>query len=592
MNERPRGHQRFSVFQRSADDEAGRRGAHHAYADVFRGFGSVLDIGCGTGIFLDMVRERGVARTLGVDRDPDMVDETRARGHDARVMDARTQLSSIRERFDGVHLAFVIETMDGDDGIVALRDCASLLKPDGLLVVRTLNPRNASVRDGGLWLEPWTKRAWPLETLHVALTDLGLRIVGAGNEPEGWQHTYVVARAPATASHGAERVATAFQGEFFAYNSMALVNRELARALLAHDDANGAQRAGLVVVPDEPAPEPSVLADARFAPLRARTRRGVPPCDVLIRQSNGAADFRRVDGANAIVQILPWEYGTLPRSWVDGIRAGGADEIWTPSEYCRTMFLEAGIDADRVAVVPNGVDPERFSPDRDVDAYPIASRATFRFLFVGGMLPRKGVDVLLAAYRRAFARGDDVALVLKLFGTRTFYQLDDGGASLRAFASDPSAPELIVIDDELTDADVVRLYRACDALAFPYRGEGFGLPMLEALACGLPVIATAGGAADAFLDDDVAFRIPAARTALRGAMRGETLAGEGWWLEPDAGALAEIMRHVVAHRDEARAKALRGAHRARTQWTWARAADVAAGRLRRLTGRGAEPAQR
>ncbi len=149
-----------------------------------------------------------------------------------------------------------------------------------------------------------------------------------------------------------------------------------------------------------------------------------------------------------------------------------------------------------------------------------------------------------------------------------------------------------MIDDELTDEDVVRLYRSCDALAFPYRGEGFGLPMLEALACGLTVIATAGGAADAFLDDDVAYRVPSTRVPLRGAIRGEALAGEGWWLEPDADALAGILRHVVAHGDEARAKALRGSQRARTQWTWDRAADVAAARLRRLAGHGAEPAQR
>jgi glycosyltransferase involved in cell wall biosynthesis len=575
LADRPAGHQRFSIFHRSADEEAGRRAWHHAYADVFAGFGSVLDVGCGTGLFLDLLRERGVARTVGVDRDPEMVADTLARGHEARVLDARTELGGIGERFDGVHLAFVIETMDGEEGIAALRACAGLLAPDGLLVVRTLNPRNVAVRDGAFWFEPWAKRPWPLETLHVALTDLDLRIVGAGNEPDGWQHVYILGRTPSTASIGA-RVRVAFQGEFFAYNSMATVNRELARALLAHPDA------APVIVADEPAPEPSVATDPRFAALRATMRRGVPPCDVLIRQSNGGADFRRADAARAIVQILPWEYGALPPAWVDGLRAGGADEVWTPSEYCRTMFLDAGIAPERIVVVPNGIDPERFSPDRAVEPYPLATRATFRFLFIGGVLPRKGVDVLLAAYRRAFGATDDVALVLKLFGTRTFYQPADGGASIRAFPEEPDAPELLVIEDELTDDDVVRLYRSCDALAFPYRSEGFGLPMLEALACGLPVIATAGGAADAFLDDDVAYRVPARRVPISGVVRGEQLAGEGWWLEPDVDALAAIMRHVATHAAEARAKALLGSERARRDWTWARAAEIAAARLRRL----------
>ena len=575
MADRPAGHQRFSVFHKTADDEPGRRAWHHAYADVFRGCGSVLDVGCGTGLFLDLLRERGVERVLGIDRDPEMVADTRARGHEARVLDARAGLERIGERFDGVHLAYVIETLDGDEGLGVLRVCASLLAPDGLLVVRTLNPRNAAVRDGGLWFEPWVKRPWPLETLHVALTDLGLRIVGAGNEPDGWQHVYVLGRSPSAGA--GERVRIAFQGEFFAYNSMATVNRELARALLAQPGA------APVVVPDEPLPEPSVAADPRFAALRDHMRRGVPPCDVLIRQSNGAADFRRVDGVRTIVQILPWEYGALPAAWVDGLRAGGADEVWTPTEYCRAMFLAAGIEPERVTVVPNGIDPERFSPDRVVEPYPLATRATFRFLYLGGVLPRKGVDVLLAGYRRAFSAGSDVALVLKLFGTRSFYQLDDAGESFRAFAADPAAPELVLIDEDLTDEDVIRLYRSCHALAFPYRSEGFGLPMLEALACGVPVIATAGGAADAFLDDEVAYRIPAQRVSIGGVMRGEQLSGEGWWLEPDVDALAALMRHVVEHPEEARAKARLGAQRARNDWTWDRAAEVAAARLRSLT---------
>jgi glycosyltransferase involved in cell wall biosynthesis len=579
VSDRPPGHQRFSVVHRSAADDAERRSAHHAFAEVFRGLESALDVGCGSGLFLDMLRERGVQRLLGVDRDPELVEEACARGHQARVLDARRALPSLHERFAGIHLGFVLETMDGETGIAALRDLVALLAPDGLLVVRTLNPRNAQVRDGGFWLEPWNVRPWPLETVHQVLRDLGLRIVGAGNEPEGWQHTYLLGRAPAAPPAQTARIAVAFQGEFFAYNSMAVVNRELARALLAHPDVAPA------IVPDEPAPESSVADDPRYAQLRATARRGVPACEVLIRQSNGVPDFTRVAGVRASVQILPWEYGSLPRAWVEGLRDGGTDEVWTPSAYCREMFLAAGIAPERVAVVPNGIDPARFSPDRPIAPYPLATRKTFRFLYLGGVLPRKGVDVLLTAYRRAFGRDDDVALVLKIFGTRSFYPLEDEGAALRAFAVDPTAPELEIVDAEVSDEDVVRLYRTCDALAFPYRSEGFGLPMLEALACGMPVIATAGGAADAFLDETVAYRVPAQRRALTATGRSDVLVGPGWWLEPDVAALAATMRHVAAHPDEARARAARGAQRARTEWTWERAAEIAAQRLRALIAR-------
>ena len=67
------------------------------------------------------------------------------------------------------------------------------------------------------------------------------------------------------------------------------------------------------------------------------------------------------------------------------------------------MYLDAGLDEDRVHVVPNGVDLERFAPDGD---RPTRSTrpAALRFLFVGGAIARKGVDVLLAAWQRGLRR--------------------------------------------------------------------------------------------------------------------------------------------------------------------------------------------
>jgi glycosyltransferase involved in cell wall biosynthesis len=59
------------------------------------------------------------------------------------------------------------------------------------------------------------------------------------------------------------------------------------------------------------------------------------------------------------------------------------------------------------------------------------------------------------------------------------------------------------------DDEMPGLYAACDSLVHPSRGEEFGLPIAEAMACGLPVVVTAGGAADDFCDDRTAYRIPA-----------------------------------------------------------------------------------
>ena len=260
----------------------------------------------------------------------------------------------------------------------------------------------------------------------------------------------------------------------------------------------------------------------------------------------------------------PWELDVLPVSMVECLRR--ADELWTPSTFCRDAFLRSGLASDRVHVVPNGIDPRVFRPQGP--KRPLPTRASVRLLFVGGTIARKGIDVLLDAYLRAFTARDDVCLVVKDMGRRTFYRGQTHDARIAALARDPACPEILYLDDDLSELELAALYRACDALVHPYRGEGFGLPILEAMACGLPVVATAGGAADDFFDERVGWPIAATPRELGGWLGNERLAGVGRMLEPDRDALVEALRRVVLDREEARRRGRACDVGARRAWTW------------------------
>src|SRR5581483_3106462 len=99
-----------------------------------------------------------------------------------------------------------------------------------------------------------------------------------------------------------------------------------------------------------------------------------------------------------------------------------------------------------VHVVPNGVDLDRFRPDGP--AHPLPPAAT-TFLYVGGTIWRKGVDLLLAAYADAFTEADDVLLVVKSFGSGTSYRQGSADAEVEAFAQRPGAPRLLLLRDDL-----------------------------------------------------------------------------------------------------------------------------------------------
>ena len=79
-------------------------------------------------------------------------------------------------------------------------------------------------------------------------------------------------------------------------------------------------------------------------------------------------------------------------------------------------------------------------------------------------------------------------------GTDSFYQGQGAEGLIRAIQNDPSAPEPVYLKEMLSEADMPRLPAACDCLAHPYRGEGFDLPVLDAMARGLPVITMEAGA--------------------------------------------------------------------------------------------------
>jgi glycosyltransferase involved in cell wall biosynthesis len=241
--------------------------------------------------------------------------------------------------------------------------------------------------------------------------------------------------------------------------------------------------------------------------------------------------------AGRLALIQPWEFGAVPRDWVEPI-VRNVDELWVPSDFVRRMYVESGVDAARVHTVPNGVDLGRFTPDGprlDLDA------PGLRLLFVGGLIDRKGPDVLLAAYQEAFAGRDDVTLVIKDFGANGVYAFTDRDG-LRAYAAAGTLPRVVLLEDELSGDDMAALYRACDILVHPYRGEGFAMPVLEAMACGLPVVVTAGGPTDEFCPPDAGWRIRATRKPIAGAtVDGIVTAGAPWMLEPDAGHLAELL---------------------------------------------------
>ena len=362
------------------------------------------------------------------------------------------------------------------------------------------------------------------------------------------------------------------EGAISGTSSLAGINRELARALVRAD----ASDVRLVDIDDR----------ASTAELGASqdSVAGLLPAypDVTIHHAHPPEFLPRSPGRS--VQIAHWEYGPPPADW-PALVDGRVDEVWASSSWVRDWYVRAGMDPDKVVVVPLGVDPDRFSPSTPPldlgDAAP-----GYRFLFVGGLVWRKGADLLAQAFGDAFTARDDVTLVIKTYGAAGPYTSDGCDVLIGRLRTLTGGPRVHIMDGDMDEADMPGLYAACYCLVHPYRGEAFGMTMLEAMACGLPVVMPDMGAARDFADAETALLVPA-RTHVVPSLDATGLRMTEYpvVVEMDVDDLAAKLRWVFEHRDEARAVGARAAEHVAAEWTWDQAAACVQDRVAALSGR-------
>lgn len=281
--------------------------------------------------------------------------------------------------------------------------------------------------------------------------------------------------------------------------------------------------------------------------------------------------FRPPRGSQSIA-VRTWDFGPLPTAWVEKINRE-FDQFWAYSHWIAKQAEIAGVEPARIRVVPLGVDPQVFRPDGV--RFPLMDDRSFRFLFVGGVSARKGTDILLDAYTQAFTATDDVSLVIKDHSGDLFYKGDAVRSRISALAADPTAPRIVHLDEFLGLEELAALYRACDVGVFPYRAEGFCLPILEAIACGTPPIVPNFGACLDFCSGEVAFLTPVRRINLPVNNRFKVALGfeedvtEVDFCEVERATLAQRMREVAGGlRGERDRMAAAGVKRARERFTW------------------------
>ncbi len=312
----------------------------------------------------------------------------------------------------------------------------------------------------------------------------------------------------------------------------------------------------------EPEESCAVTDDPLFAALRQPVR-----AKAMITFSTPPM-VEKIEGVKTVNYSLIETDRILP-AWARHSRTH--DHVVVATRSSRDAWIAGGVPPERVSVCPEGVDapgdalPMQLNINGEKPG-PISAYRV-RFLNVSDAVPRKNLIGLLRVWLRATRADDDAALILKCGGRGTGAELAELVATAIRQTGVPyqQAGRIAWLDARLSDPDMQSLTAAATHYWSMSHGEGWDLPMAQAGAMGLTLIAPRHSAYLDYLDDRSAHFIPAAPSPAVGPYDGSS-----WWT-PDEDAAVGLIRAIIdnpdAHRRDARA--------ALAPFTW----EAAAGRL-------------
>ncbi len=352
--------------------------------------------------------------------------------------------------------------------------------------------------------------------------------------------------------------------------------RELLRAL----DQQGVHTAYRYVYGPKtvfPPEEPPSSGDYRLNVIHDRPVPRSPEVSVVYGQGDV---FKRNRGRYPIGYTM-LEVDGFPAEWVR--QANTMQEVWVPSEFNRRGFLECGLKRP-VHLMPLGVDVRYFHPGITARPNP-AGEFVFLALFEWG--ERKEPALLLRSFNDEFSAREPVRLLCKVINRDPGVRLRE---EIRRLGLRQSGGKISYLFNlEFPHYQLGSLYCSVDAFVSVSRGEGWNMPLMEAMACGLPAIATDWGAHQEFVHPGIAYPLRVSKLVPAVA---KCPYYDGFrWAEPDTEHLRHLLRHVYEQRDEARQRGQAAAREMAARWTWEASARRIVQRLEAI-GAGAGTAMR
>jgi autotransporter strand-loop-strand O-heptosyltransferase len=281
--------------------------------------------------------------------------------------------------------------------------------------------------------------------------------------------------------------------------------------------------------------------------------------NIVLMETNHKFFWDRYNGPKIAFNV--WESSLQPENFFNKLKE--FDQVWVPTEWQRQCTIDQGIPAEKVFVVHEGVDLERFSPTKNQ-----IKNKKFQFMIFGRWDYRKYTKELVQAFIEEFGKDEPVELLLSADNP---YPVDTYKSTEERLEKYNLQDDRIKILHFPSNEDYVKYLQNGNCLLMASRSEGWALPAIECLACGTPTIITDWGAPLEFGKYAYKVKVKEFKKPENVFMQSNV---PGIWAEPDFEDLKKQMRYVYENYDECKQHTMDGLEYIR-EFSWKKAADKA-----------------
>ena len=294
---------------------------------------------------------------------------------------------------------------------------------------------------------------------------------------------------------------------------------------------------------------------------------GTPDVHIVLNETNHHYFYDNYSGKKIAYNV--WETTKQPEEFFNKLKE--YDQVWVPSKWQRECTIQQGISPEKVKVVPEGVDIEKYKPikkKRD-------KRKPFQFLLIGRWDYRKSTHEIIKSFVDEFSEDENVELLLSVdnpFAKDGFSTTEE-----RLKNCGISHPSIKIVN-HISSEKYIDMLQNTDVFLSCARGEGWNLPLIEAMACGIPSIYSNWGGQLEFAEGrgipvNIVKEVPVS-SSNDDKYYSWTWDAPGNFAEPDFIDLSKKMREVFENYYICKEKALKESDEIRRIFTWENAAHT------------------